>query len=120
VERSRATASLAQGVEGLVGAINGKRMETVALLLPEAVAGDLGRRERFVRLVREFGPQATLVSVGEPTLNEDRGEANFEVNFSWRGDFGVSRRKSGRFLGLVRRDDSGWRFVGARLLTAVP
>jgi hypothetical protein len=38
----------------------------------------------------------------------------------WRGDFGVERRRAGRFAGVVRRAGEEWRFDGARLLDAVP
>ena len=120
VERSRATAAMAEAVNSLIAAINGRRMNELAVLLPEALAGDLGRRERFVRLVREFEPRAVLGQLQNLTMTESGGEAVFAVNFSWRGDFGVASRKSGRFLGFVRRENTGWRFAGARLLDAVP
>ena len=111
---------LAEAVNTLIAAINGRRMSELAVLLPEALAGDLGRRERFVRLVREFQPRATLGTLQNMSMAEGRGEAVFAVSFSWRGDFGVASRKTGRFLGIVRRDNTGWHFSGARLLDAVP
>lgn len=120
VERSRAADVLSQAANTLVAAINGRKMASLALLLPEALAGDLGRRERLTRLVRDLGPRATLGTVEPVILAEDRAEARFAVSFSWRGDFGVDRRKSGRFLGIMRRETTGWRFQGAQLLDAVP
>jgi len=89
-------------------------------MLPEGLAGDLGRRERFMKLVKDFEPRATLGTIDAAVLNQTGAEARFAVSFSWRGDFGVDRRKTGRFLGVVRREESGWRFQGARLLEAVP
>ena len=89
-------------------------------MLPEGMAGDLGRRERFMRLLKDFEPRAVLGTVDAPALSQAGAEARFAVSFSWRGDFGVDRRKSGRFLGFVRHEESGWRFQGARLLDAVP
>ena len=104
----------------LTAAINARSMAELAVLLPEALAGDLGRRERFMKLLKDFAPRATLGTVGPATLTEGGAEARFAVNFSWRGDFGVERRKTGHFLGTVRREETGWRFQGARLLDAVP
>lgn len=120
VERSRATEALADAANSLVAAINGRGMPELAVLLPEPIAGDLGRRERFMKLLKDFGPRAALGTLEAPTLTETGAEARFAVNFSWRGDFGVERRKTGHFLGTVRRDESGWRFQGASLLDAVP
>ena len=104
----------------MVDAINAHRLVDVALLLPEGIAGDLGRRERFMKLLKDFSPRASLGTVEGTSLAEGRAETRFAVSFSWRGDFGVERKKTARFLGLVTRDDSGWRFQGARLLDAIP
>ncbi|NOT08546.1 MAG: hypothetical protein HOP28_10115, partial [Gemmatimonadales bacterium] len=106
--------------ERVVGAINGKRLPDLAIVLPEALAGDLGRRERFVKLVKDFAPRATLGPLDGVTLDDDRGEARFTVNFVWRGDFGVERRKAAKFLGFARRQANGWHFEGARLLDPLP
>jgi hypothetical protein len=97
-------------------------MADLAVLLPEYLAGEtgVGRRERFIGLIRDFGPRAALGAVESVTLAEDRAEAPFAVNFTWRGDFGVERHKVGNFLGIMHRDAAGWRFQGARLLNAVP
>ena len=120
VERAHAGQSVSAAAARLVAAINAKRMEDLALLLPETMAGDLGRRERFFKLVREFSPKATLGAVTEPAVNEDRGEARFSIGFAWRGDFGVDRRKDARFTGTARRQGDAWRFEGATLLDALP
>ncbi len=120
VERTRAAAALGQAAQSLVDAINAHRLVDVAVLLPEGIAGDLGRRERFMKLLKDFAPRATLGTVEGTSLAEGRAETRFAVSFSWRGDFGVARGKAARFLGLVARDDSGWRFQGARLLDAIP
>lgn len=120
VERVRAGESVGGAAGRLVAAINGRRMEELAVLLPEVMAGDLGRRERFLKLVREFSPKASLGAVADAAVNEDRAEAGFSVALVWRGDFGVDRRKSGRFLGVARRQGEGWRFDGAKLLEELP
>ena len=120
VERIRATDALTEAARSMVSAINAHRVLEVAVFLPEGQAGDLGRRERFMKLVKDFEPKATLMAVEPGTTSLTVAEARFTVSFSWRGDFGVDRRKTGHFLGSVRREDSGWRFQGARLLDAVP
>ena len=120
VERTRAAAVSSQAAQSLVDAINSHRLTDVAVLLPEGIAGDLGRRERFMKLLKDFSPRATLGSVEGTSLAEGRAETRFAVSFSWRGDFGVERKKTARFLGLVTRDTPGWRFEGARLLDAIP
>jgi hypothetical protein len=73
-----------------------------------------------MKLLRDFAPRASLGTVEATAASEGGAEARFAVSFSWRGDFGVERRKTGHFLGTARRDESGWRFAGARLLDAVP
>ena len=121
VERSLAREALAGGVDRIIAAINAKRATDLLILLPQQMAGDQGRLDRFVELVKGFGPRATLGTVDPISLAEARGEARFAVSFVWRGEFGVERRKTGRFLGVARRtDDGGWRFEGARLLDAIP
>ncbi len=120
MERTRAAEVLADAASSLVAAINARRMTELAVLLPEPIAGDLGRRERFLKLLKDSGPRATLGTLEAATLTESGAEARFAVAFNWRGDFGVDRRKTGRFLGTVRREEAGWRFQGARLLDAVP
>ena len=120
-ERARAREVLSTGVDRLMAAINGKRVTDLLVLLPDQMAGDQGRLDRFVELVKNFGPRATLGTVEPIALADGRGEARFAVSFVWRGDFGVERRKTGRFLGVSRRlEDGGWRFEGARLLDAIP
>lgn len=119
-ERRLAGEVLQGGIGRIVAAINGKQTAQLLTLLPAALARDPGRLERFLDLVREFAPRATLGTIEAMSLAEDRGEATFAVSFSWRGDFGVERRKAGRFIGVVRRQEGGWRFEGARLLDAVP
>jgi hypothetical protein len=119
-ERRLAGEALQGGIARVIGAINGKQTAQLLSLLPAALARDPGRLERFLDLVREFAPRATLGTIEAMSLAEDRGEATFAVSFSWRGDFGVERRKAGRFSGVVRRQEGGWRFEGARLLDAVP
>ncbi len=119
-DRRLATAAAAQGISRVVAAINSKRVTELLILVPEEMAGDAGRLERFVDLVKGFAPRATLGTVEPLALADDRGEARFAVSIMWRGDFGVERRKAGRFIAVVRRQEGGWRFEGARLLDAIP
>ena len=90
------------------------------LVLPEPMAGDLGRRERFLKLINDLGPRASLAGVEEAAVTDDRAEARVVIAFAWRGDFGVEKKKTGRLQAVVRRDGDAWRFEGARLLDAVP
>jgi len=119
-ERRLATGAAAEGIGRVMAAINKKRVTELLVLVPEEMTGDAGRLERFVGLVKSFGPRATLGTVEPLSLADDLGEARFTVTFVWRGDFGVERRKAGRFIGVVRRQEGEWRFVGARLLDAIP
>jgi hypothetical protein len=119
-DRARAQGVIQEAAARLVTAINAKRSEAVALLVPESLAGNLERREKFLKLIRDFGPRATLQSVEEPTMADESGEARVSFAFSWRGDFGVEKKKSGRFVAFVRRDGETWQFDGARLLDALP
>ncbi len=120
VDRSRARARLEESAGRLVAAINARRSAEVALLVPESMAGDLGRRDRFLKLVKDLSPKASLGAVEETTVTDDRGEARISIAFAWRGDFGVDKKKTGRLLAVVRREGDGWRFEGARLLDPVP
>ena len=103
-----------------MAAINARRIADVALLLPESMAGDLGRRERFLKLIKDLGPKASLGGVDVAVVTDDRGEARIAIAFAWRGDFGVDKKKTGRLQAVVRREGENWRFEGARLLDAVP
>jgi hypothetical protein len=120
VDRARAHTRLEEAAGRLVAAINAKRTSDVALMLPESMAGDLGRRERFLKLIKDFGPKASLGVVDDATVTDDRGEARLTIAFAWRGDFGVDKKKTGRLQAVVRREGDGWRFEGARLLDAIP
>ncbi|MGH7524685.1 MAG: hypothetical protein ACREK8_10295 [Gemmatimonadales bacterium] len=117
---AEATSVARDGASQLVAAINAKDAGSLSQLLPDAQAGDRGRLNRFLKLVKDYGPRATLSRVEAPTLTGDRGEAQFSVALSWRGDFGVNSRKSGAFVGALRHTEGGWRFDGARLLDNLP
>jgi hypothetical protein len=120
VDRARAAEALSGLAGRLVAAIAAKNMSELTSLMPADVAVDVGRRERFLNFVREFGPHAGLGGIEETTVAGDRGEARFAVSFTWRGDFGVDRRKPGRFLGILRRQNGEWRPAGVRFLDGVP
>jgi hypothetical protein len=104
----------------LVDAINGRQLENVLRLLPEGLAGDLKRRERFMSLLKDYSPRATLARIEGTTLAENRGEGRFTLQLEWRADFGVGHRKTGEFVGLVSRSGADWRFDGVRLVNSVP
>jgi hypothetical protein len=120
VDRARAREALPAVAGRLVAAIAAKNLSELARLMPADVAVNAGQRERFLSFVREFGPQAGLGAIEEVTLAGDRAEARFTVSFTWRGDFGVDRRKPGRFLGILRRQNGEWRPTGVRFLDGVP
>jgi hypothetical protein len=120
VDRARAAEALSGLAGRLVAAIAAKNLSELTSLMPAAVAVNPGRQERFLNFVREFGPRAGLGSIEEVTLAGDRGEARFTVSFTWRGDFGVDRRKPGRFLGILRRQNGEWRPAGVQFLDGVP
>jgi hypothetical protein len=111
---------LTQAAGRLVDAINSRRLDNVARLLPEGLAGDLGRRDRFMKLLKDYSPRATLGRIEGTAFADTAGEARFTIQFEWRGDFGVSFRKVGQFSGIVSRGRTDWRLEGARLLNAVP
>jgi len=120
-ERAAAGDALGRAAARLVDAINSRRMTDLAQLVPEALAGDLGRRERFMKLIRDYAPRASLGQIEGTALADAQGEARFTLQLAWRGDFGVQTRKAGRFLGLLHREAGGsWRFDGARLLDPLP
>lgn len=111
---------LTQAAGRLVDAINSRRLDNVARLLPEGLAGDLGRRDRFMKLLKDYAPRATLGRIEGTALADSAGEARFTIQFEWRGDFGMSFRKVGQFSGIVSRGRADWRLEGARLLNPVP
>ena len=86
---ARATAILAELAGRLVAAINEQDLTRLEALLPAALAQDAGRRAQFLKLVKEFGPRASLDGIGDSTVAEDRAEATFTLSLSWRGDFGA-------------------------------
>lgn len=120
VDRARAADGLTVLAGNLVAAITARSIGEVARLMPMEVAADAGKQERFLNFVRDFGPRVVLGTVEDVTLAGDRAEARFTVAFSWRGDFGVERRKPGHFVGLLRRESGEWRPVGVRFVDGVP
>jgi hypothetical protein len=119
-DRAEAGSVLRGAAARLVAAINAKQVADLAQLLPEGPAGDGQGLTRFLQLVKDYGPRATLGGVDQPTLAGDHAEGRFSLTLSWRGEFGVSSKKSGMFLGVLRRTDGGWRFDGARMLDNLP
>jgi hypothetical protein len=112
--------TVAEAVDRLIAAINGRELGELDAMLREDPAEDTARRGRFLELIKEYGPRATLGSIDQAIVGEDRARAGFTVALDWRGAFGVSHRRIGRFVGIVRHGDTGWRFEGSILLDAIP
>jgi hypothetical protein len=119
-EKARAAAMLADLAGRLVAAINDRDLVRLEALLPATLSPDGERRARFLKLVKEFGPRASLDGIEAPTLAENSAEATFNLSLSWRGDFGVARKKAGRFHGRIGRQEAVWRVEGVSLVDAVP
>lgn len=117
--RRAATAELSAGIQRLVSAVNARQMGVAAGLYSPAPA-EARRRERFLDFIREFGPTVSVERSDAPTMAETSAESVVTLQFVWRGDFGVDRRKSVRLSALARRDGDRWAFAGARLLENLP
>jgi hypothetical protein len=81
---------------------------------------DANRKTKFVTFIRESGPGASLASTDQVAVTETSGGTRFTLQFRWRGDFGVDRRKAVRFWAAARREGSRWVFSGIRLLESFP
>ena len=112
--------TVAEAVDHLVAAINGRNLRELNTILIDDPGGVATRRQRFLELIKEYGPRATLDNVDEAIVGEDRARATFTVSLEWRGVFGAGQRKTGRFVGIVRRGGTGWRFEGSALLNDLP
>jgi hypothetical protein len=119
-EKSLLRAELAVAAQRVVQAINGRDLEALDALMSAETASKSGRRDRLLDLVREFSPRATLDTLGGASIAGDRGQASFTISLNWRGDFGVRKRKSGRFVAVALRQDPGWRVQGVTLLDPIP
>ena len=104
----------------LVAAINHRDLVQLEALLPAALSPDPERSAQFLKLVKEFGPRASLDGIEDPTFAEESAEATFNLSLTWRGDFGVVRKKAGRFQGRLGRHEAVWKVEGVRLIDAVP
>ena len=120
LEKARLSATLAGAADRVVRAINGRDLTTLRSLLSASAAGNPGALERFLKLVDQYSPQATLDSLGDAVIARDRGQLTFTISLVWRGDFGVSKRKTGRLLAAARLQDPGWRLQGVTLLDPIP
>lgn len=119
-ERELVALTVAEAVDRLVAAISSRNLRELNTMLIEDPGGATGRRERFLQLIQEYGPRATLDNIEEAIVGEDRARARFTVSLEWRGVFGAGQRKTGRFVGIVRRGGAGWRFEGSALLNDLP
>jgi len=105
VERAAAAAVARSAGQSLVDAVNGR-----SGLAERLVAGEAATR--FVRFVEQSTLSARLESVAPPTVTEARAESVVTVAFQWRGPFGDTRRRSGRFRADLVRGPAGWRVSG--------
>jgi hypothetical protein len=112
-DRARAGAVVARAAEQLVAAVN-QRAGLSGLL----AAGS--RRDRFLQFVEEHGPTATLGGVGEPVVSGDGFEAVVTIQFQWRGPFGDTRRRPGRFQVAGQAGGETWRVTGIVPLDNLP
>jgi hypothetical protein len=119
-EKARGAAMLADLAGRLVAAINHRDLVQLEALLPAALSPDPERSAQFLKLVKEFGPRASLDGIEDPTFAEESAEATFNLSLTWRGDFGVVRKKAGRFQGRLGRHEAVWKVEGVRLIDAVP
>jgi len=120
VDKARAADAISGLAGHVVSVIAAKSLSDLTGLMPADLGGDAGKRERFLNFVREFGPRPGLGAIEGVAVAGDRAEARFSIAFTWRGDFGVDRRKPGRFLGILQRQNGEWRPLGVRFLDGVP
>src|ERR1051325_2289087 len=64
-EKARGAAILADLAGRLVTAINDRDLAQLETMLPEALSQDADRRARFLKLVKEFAPRASLEGIGD-------------------------------------------------------
>ncbi len=113
-----ATAAIQQGAQRFVSAISRQDLDAIArFYLP---GGNAGWRGGLINHVRDYNPAASLGTVEPPVAGEAGVQAAFAVEFRWRGNFGVERRRAARFTALARRTSEGWSLAGVRLLEAFP
>lgn len=113
VERAQAVAAIRGVADALVRGVN-SRSGLEELLAP----GD--GRDRFLRFVREQTPTATLGPVAEPTMATASASGLITVQFQWRGPFGDTRRRTGRFQAEASRGAGGWRITSLTSLDNLP
>lgn len=113
MELARAGEVVRAGANALIAAIRSR--EGVGDLLASGTA-----RDGFVRFVQQSGPSASLVSVPDVILSGNRAEATVTIQFQWRGAFGDTRRKSGRFRAAAVREGGAWRAVPFAVLDNLP
>jgi hypothetical protein len=113
VELARANEVVRAGANALIAAIRAR--EGVGDLLAPGSA-----RDAFLRFVQQSGPSASLVSVPDAILSGSRAEATVTIQFQWRGSFGDTRRRSGRFQAVAVREGGVWRAVPFAVLDNLP
>lgn len=114
--RRMAEDALEGGIGRFVAAVVGRQPVTAATLY----ANSDSRRTRFLDFLTQYQPEAAKAGAEAPTVGEASAEAVFRVNFRWRGEFGVARRKEARFIATARRDGDTWTFESIRLLENLP
>lgn len=113
VERARASAALAGAADQLIAAIN-QRTGLGGLL------GAGSSRDRFLRFVEEQEPTAALGTVGDPVITGSGFESVVTIQFQWRGPFGDTRRRTGRFQFVGQGSGDAWRVTGIVPLDNLP
>ena len=118
--RAGASVELRAGIDRFVEAIRTRQPGVVDLMYVPEQGEDASRKTKFVSFIRETGPGASLAGTEPVAVTETSGGTRFTLQFRWRGDFGVDRRKAVRFWAAARREGSRWVFSGIRLLESFP
>src|ERR1043166_174462 len=79
-ERELVALTVAEAVDHLVAAINGRNLRELNTILINDPGGVATRRQRFLQLIKEYGPRATLDNIDEAIVGEDRARAPFTVS----------------------------------------
>ncbi|HEX9895149.1 MAG TPA: hypothetical protein VGA78_14555 [Gemmatimonadales bacterium] len=118
--RTGASVELRAGIDRLVEAIRTRQAGVVERMYVPDQAEGARRKARFVGFLKETWPGASLAGMETVAVTETSGGTSFTLQFRWRGDFGVDRRKAVRFWASARHEGSRWAFSGVRLLENFP
>jgi hypothetical protein len=118
--RAEAAVELRAGIERFVEAIRTRQPGVVDLMYSPEQGEDANRKTKFIGFLKEASPGASLAGIDQTAVTETSGGTRFTLQFRWRGDFGVDRRKAVVFWAAARREGSRWAFSGVRLLESFP